>query len=212
MNYNTQLPKLRMPEYGRSIQNMVDHAVSLADRAERQRCAETIIKIMKNMFPEQQEMPDYEQKLWDHLAIMSDFKLDIDYPCEVIRPESFHARPNTVPYSNGRIRFRHYGRYIPDMIDEACELPDGPLRDELLKLIAIQMKKELLLWNKEGQDDSRILQDIYDFSEGRLRLDENAVQLSAYKIPVTPQTQQGQGSGKKKKKKKNKNNNNGGVF
>lgn len=202
MKYNTQLKKLPLPEYGRSIQSMVDYAVTIENRAERQRCAETIIAIMKNMFPEQQDQPDYQQKLWDHLAIMADFELDIDYPYEVIRPENVHARPDQVPYSNGEIHQRHYGRYIPDMINEACELPEGPLQEELIKLIAIQMKKELLLWNKDGLEDRKIINDIYEMSEGRLKVNEEAVRLSDYKMPTAIAAQPSSSSKKKKKKKK----------
>lgn len=202
MKYNTQLKKLPLPEYGRSIQSMVDYAVTIENRAERQRCAETIIAIMKNMFPEQQDQPDYQQKLWDHLAIMADFELDIDYPYEVIRPENVHARPDQVPYSNGEIRQRHYGRYIPDMINEACELPEGPPQEELIKLIAIQMKKELLLWNKDGLEDRKIINDIYEMSEGRLKVNEEAVRLSDYKMPTAIGAQPSSSSKKKKKKKK----------
>lgn len=202
MIYNTQEKKLPLPEYGRSIQSMVDYAITIEDRAERQRCANTIVAVMKNMFPEQRETPDYERKLWDHLAIMADFRLDIDYPYEVIRPESVHAVPSRVPYSNGHIRYRHYGRYIPDLIQHACEMPEGPQRDQLIKLIAIQMKKEHLLWNKEGLDDEKILNDVYEFSEGKLRLDAEAVQLASYKVPPAGAFPQQQTGGKKKKKKK----------
>lgn len=84
MQYNTQQKRMPLPEYGRSIQNMVDHALTIEDRAERQRCANTIINIMGGMFPHLRDVPDFKHKLWDHLAIMSDFKLDIDYPFEVI--------------------------------------------------------------------------------------------------------------------------------
>ena len=208
MEYNTQQPPLTLPGYGRSIQRMVDYAVTIDDRAERQRCAETIIRIMKGKFPEGQDMPDYEHKLWDHLAIMADFKLDIDYPFEVIQPENFRPRPDTVPYGSGRIAQRHYGHYILAMIDEARQLPDGPLRDELVRLIAIQMKKEHLLWNKEGLEDGKILEDIRTLSEGEIVANEKAVNLGAYKLPATMQVQPAQSQGKKKKKKKKNNNNN----
>lgn len=202
MKYNTQQPHLRLPEYGRYIQRMVDHAVTIGDRAERQRCAESIIAVMKRMFPEQQDMPDYQQKLWDHLAIMADFKLDIDYPFEVIRPESVHAHPDRVPYAAGGIRYRHYGRYITDMIAEACSMPEGEERDELVKYIAIQMKKEMLLWNKEGVETGRISNDMAELSDGLLHVDEEAIRLADYKMPAVPAAQAQQGQGKKKKKKK----------
>ena len=88
MQYNTQQKRMPLPEYGRSIQNMVDHALTIEDRSERQRCANTIINIMGNMFPHLRDIPDFKHKLWDHLAIMADFKLDIDYPYEVIRKDN----------------------------------------------------------------------------------------------------------------------------
>ena len=93
MQYNTQQKRMPLPEYGRSIQNMVDHALTIEDRAERQRCANTIINIMGNMFPHLRDVPDFKHKLWDHLAIMSDFKLDIDYPYEIIRKDNLNTRP-----------------------------------------------------------------------------------------------------------------------
>lgn len=209
MIYNTNQKKLLLPEYGRSIQSMVDYALTIEDRAERQRCAETIIRIMRNTCPDQQEMPDYEHKLWDHLAIMADFNLDIDYPVEVIRPESVHRRPDTVPYSNGSIRYRHYGRYIPDLIQECAEMPEGEERDALVKLIAVQMKKEQLLWNKEGLGDERILSDLSDFSDGRLQVSDKDVKLASYKMPANNPQPAAPGTGKKKKKKKKNNNNSG---
>ena len=87
MNYNTERKKLPMPEYGRGIQNMVEFAVTIQDRAERQQCANTIVTIMGNMFPHLRDVPDFKHKLWDHLAVMSDYRLDIDYPYEIIRKD-----------------------------------------------------------------------------------------------------------------------------
>ena len=98
MQYNTQQEHLPLPEYGRGIQNMVNHAMTIEDRAERQRCANTIVNIMGSMFPHLRDVPDFKHKLWDHLAIMSDFKLDIDYPFEVVKPEEFVMRPERIQY------------------------------------------------------------------------------------------------------------------
>ena len=106
MQYNTQQKRMPLPEYGRSIQNMVDHALTIEDRAERQRCANTIINIMGNMFPHLRDVPDFKHKLWDHLAIMSDFKLDIDYPYEIIRKDNLNTRPEVIPYPSTKIRYR----------------------------------------------------------------------------------------------------------
>ena len=88
--YNTQRKRLPMPEYGRSIQNLVDYTLTIEDRARRQRCAEAIIQLMGNMFPQWRDVPDFNHKLWDHLALMSDYKLDIDYPVEIVRAEKAH--------------------------------------------------------------------------------------------------------------------------
>ena len=112
MEYNTQQRKLPLPEYGRSVQNMVDHCLTIADREERQRCANTIINIMGGMFPALRDMEDFHHKLWDHLAIMADFKLDIDYPVEIVKKESLEIAPDRIPYSQSKIRYRHYGHFI----------------------------------------------------------------------------------------------------
>ena len=112
MQYNTQQKRMPLPEYGRSIQNMVDYALTIQDRAERQRCANTIINIMGNMFPYLRDVPDFKHKLWDHLAIMSGFELDIDYPYEIIREDNLVTKPEPIPYSTTRMRYRHYGHKL----------------------------------------------------------------------------------------------------
>ena len=107
MQYNTQQKRMPLPEYGRSIQNMVDYALTIQDRAERQRCANTIINIMGNMFPHLRDVPDFKHKLWDHLAIMSGFELDIDYPYEIIRKDNLVTRPDHIPIRLCTERQRH---------------------------------------------------------------------------------------------------------
>ena len=121
MEYNTQQRTLPLPEYGRSVQNMVDHALTIEDRAERQRCANTIINIMGGMFPHLRDVPDFKHKLWDHLAIMADFKLDIDYPYEIVKKESLEVKPDMLPYPHNGIRYRHYGRILESMIKKAVD-------------------------------------------------------------------------------------------
>lgn len=142
-----------LPEYGRSIQNMVDHALTIENRAERQRCANTIINIMGGMFPHLRDVPDFKHKLWDHLAIMSDFKLDIDYPFEVIRKDKLDNKPEPVPYPNTKIRYRHYGRTLEILIQKACEFPEGDEKRNLVALICNHMKKDYMTWNKDTVDD-----------------------------------------------------------
>lgn len=141
MRYNTAEKKLALPEYGRNIQNMVDYCVTIEDREERKHCADTIINIMGNMFPHLRDVNDFKHILWDHLAIMSDFKLDIDYPYEIVKKEDLNTRPPRLPYSNSRIRYRHYGKTLEMMIQKATEFEQGTEKEVLVKLLANQMKK-----------------------------------------------------------------------
>lgn len=179
MEYNTQREHLPMPEYGRSVQEMIDHALTIENREERQRCAETIVSIMLGMFPSLKDVRDFQVKLWDHLAYMSDYRLDIDYPYPVTRLDGEKQLPDHIGYRNSEIRFRHYGRIIPELIGKAVELEDGPERQQLVRLIAAQMKKDLLIWNKEMADDARVAADILEFSGGVLRIDAENLNLNA---------------------------------
>ncbi|NDV84486.1 DUF4290 domain-containing protein [Bacteroides sp. 51] len=177
MQYNTQQKKLPLPEYGRSIQNMVDYALTLEDRAERQKCANTIISIMGNMFPHLRDVPDFTHKLWDHLAIMSDFKLDIDYPYEIIRKDNLSTKPDLIPYPSTKIRYRHYGRTIEVLIKKAIEFPEGDEKDNLVALIANHMKKDYMAWNKDTIDNEKINDDLIELSRGKLQLTDSLLKL-----------------------------------
>ena len=182
MEYNTKQKRLPLPEYGRSVQKMVDHAMTIEDRNERQRCAETIVQIMGSMFPNlKNELPNYKQKLWDHLAIMSGFTLDIDYPVEVIKEEKFTEPPTRIPYQKGEISHRHYGRIVEAMIEHACTLEDGEERDRLIELILIQMKKNYITWNKDGVEDKRIFDDLRVYSKGKIDITEGEIRLGGTK-------------------------------
>ena len=175
MEYNTKQKRLPLPEYGRSVQKMVDHALTIENREERQRCAETIVRIMKSMFP---DLPDQERKLWDHLAIMSDFKLDIDYPCEVIKPEEFHVAPQNLSYRNSEIKNRHYGRIVEEMVAHALTLQDGEEREQFTELILIQMKKNYIAWNKDGVEDKRIIEDLKCYTDGAIDFTGKEIRIS----------------------------------
>ena len=177
MKYNTEEKRLKLPEYGRNIQNMVDHCVTIADREERKRCADAIITIMGNMFPHLRDVNDFKHILWDHLAIMSDFQLDIDYPYEIVKKEDLYTRPDRLPYSNNRIRYRHYGKTLELMIRRATEYEEGPERDRLIRLFATQMKKSFLTWNKESVDDRKIFKDLAELSGGNILLNEEEHKL-----------------------------------
>ncbi len=179
MEYNTNQKKLALPEYGRSVQKMVDHALTIEDREERQKCADTIVRIMGSMFPNTRNLPDYERKLWDHLAIMSDFMLDIDYPFEVIKKEEFHTPPQRVPYQTGGIKNRHYGRIVEAMIEHASKLEEGEEKEQLIELIAIQMKKNYIAWNKDGVEDKKIFEDLRAYTKGAIDINDREIKLNA---------------------------------
>lgn len=173
-----------LPEYGRSIQNMVDHALTIEDRAERQRCANTIINIMGGMFPHLRDVPDFKHKLWDHLAIMSDFKLDIDYPFEVIPKNNLDAKPEPVPYPCTKIRYRHYGRTLEVLIQKACEFPEGDEKQNLVALICNHMKKDYMTWNKDTVDDRKIADDLYELSGEKLQMTDEILKLMTERIDL----------------------------
>lgn len=170
MKYNTQEKRLPLPEYGRSVQNMIDYAVTIKDRSERQRCANTIITIMGNMFTHLRDVPDFKHKLWDHLAIMSDFKLDIDYPYEIVRKESLSSKPERLTYNLNKIHFRHYGRNLEAIIRKAADMPEGDERDALINLLANNMKKNYYAWNKDNTDEDKIIEDLRLLSDGKIDL------------------------------------------
>lgn len=189
MEYNTQQRKLPLPEYGRSVQNMVDHALTLTDRAERQRCANTIINIMGGMFPHLRDVPDFKHKLWDHLAIMSDFKLDIDYPYEIVKKESLEVKPEPLPYPQSGIRYRHYGRFLESMIKKVKDYPNEEDRKQLITLLANHMKKSFQNWNKDGVEDQKILDDFRFYTRGELDLTLEDLHLNEQRtfVPRKPQ-------------------------
>ena len=196
--YNSQLKKLALPEYGRNIQQMVDYCCTIEDREERTKCAYSIISTMGNLFPQLRDEADYVHKLWDHLAIMSDFKLDIDYPYEVVKAETLDSKPDPMNYKLENIKMRHYGKLIERMIERACEYPDGEEKDALVMLIANHMKKQIFQINKEDVEDAKIFNDLAFYSKGRITLDPATHTLHQFKEAPTAAPKQ---QGKKKKKK-----------
>ncbi len=177
MDYTTHRSRLILPEYGRNVQQMIDHALTIEDREERTRCVYTIIEIMGNLFPYLRDINDFKHKLWDHIAIMSDFKLDIDYPYEIIKKEELEERPEKIEYQRSKIRYLHYGRNLEKMIEEAGDYPEGEERDKLIHLIANQMKKCFLTWNKEIVNNQKIFDDLRELSNGKINASPETLRL-----------------------------------
>lgn len=207
-SYNTKTKKLQFPEYGRHIQNMVDYCVNLENRDERKRCAEMIVQTMSAFFAHQKERADYQQILWDHLYIMSGFKLDIDFPYEVSSAEEYQSRPpHPLPsHRNRPPKYRHYGHSIDKMINLVIQMPKGAEREEYEKLIALQMKRDYIVWNKNNVANTRIFTDLYEMSKGEIYLDEFTCTLPEAKELLNTNMPAANGQYKKKnnnsKKKK----------
>lgn len=177
MVYNTKQKRLSLPEYGRNIQNMVDYCISIPDRESRTKCANVIIGIMGNMFPHLRDVNDFKHILWDHLAVMADFSLDIDYPYETVKKEDLYIKPSKLPYPQGPITYKHYGRNMEKMICKIVEYEEGERKKRLINLLAIHMKRSFLVWNKEVVDDHKIFEDLKQLSNGSIVLDENHCKL-----------------------------------
>ncbi|MFH2141017.1 MAG: DUF4290 domain-containing protein [Bacteroidota bacterium] len=171
MDYNTQRKKLFLPEYGRHIQKMVDHVKSIEDREERNKLAKELIAIMGNLNPHFRDVADFKHKLWDHLLIMSDFDLDIDFPYEVIKKEVLTEKPRKIAYAIGEVKLKHYGRNLEKFIDYAANKEEGEEKQLLIAAIANHMKKSYLMWNKEAVLDQVIFDDIKKLSQGRISVD-----------------------------------------
>ena len=171
LDYNTSRTRLVLPEYGREVQKMVEHAKTLPTREERQRCAEEIVKIMNRMFPHNRDDVNYRQKLWDHLAIMSNFELDVDYPYNVSEARSMSKKPQPLGYPMNTIPMRHYGSLVFELFEQLKTMPTGEARDELVRQTANQMKRDLLLWSHANNVEERIAGDLARFTDGAIQID-----------------------------------------
>ena len=184
LDYNTQRERLVLPEYGREVQQMVDYCVSLKSRAERQRCANTIIAVMERMMPHTYENKDYRQKLWDHLALMSGFQLDIDYPCDITEAQKMLQKPAPMRYPMQRIPVRHYGNMMFEVFELLKTLPNGAERTELTRLAANQMKRALVLWGHGSSDDEKVASDLADYTDGKIQLDLETFKFDRTETPT----------------------------
>jgi hypothetical protein len=186
MEYYTTKNKLILTEYGRNIQQMVEYAMTIQDRDERTRCVKTIINIMGNLFPHLRDVNDFKHKLWDHLAMMSNYQLDIDYPYEVVKPSDLQSKPDKIPYPNRNIKDRHYGNNLPEFVHAACHLDNPEHEEKLISILANQMKKYFVTWNKDSVEDQKIFDDITAMTNGKFNLNQQSVKLKESKEFVAP--------------------------
>ncbi len=200
LEYNTQRDKLIISEYGRHIQKMVQHAMTLESKDERQKTANAIIDMMGELNPHLRDIDDFKHKLWDHLYIISDFKLDVDSPFEKPSIEELFQKPEPLTYPNKKIKFNHYGKVIEMLIDEAVKMEDEDLKQKLVLAIANQMKKSYVNWNRDSVEDKLILKQLSILSSEKLSLPEDTELVKA------TQTQKPPSNNSNWKKKKNNRN------
>tara|TARA_B100000945_G_C20420004_1_gene617416 strand:+ start:2082 stop:2696 length:615 start_codon:yes stop_codon:yes gene_type:complete len=169
MQYNTVKDQLTIPEYGRHVQTMINHAVSINDKKKQQKCVDSIITFMGQMNPHLRDVKEFTHKLWDHLHIMSDFKLNVNSPYPKPEMEKLAEKPDPMKYPGNKIKFSYYGKTIPNMIETALTL-SGSEKEIMTGMIANQMKKSYILFNESSVDNNIIKAHLKQLSNGRLEL------------------------------------------
>jgi len=209
MEYNTSLPVMTIAEYGRNVHRMIEYCLELTDREERSRCARSIVRVMVILNPQMKEYADYEHKLWDHLHIISNFKLDVDSPYPKPEPEMIKSKPEIVPYPQSNIRFKHYGKILEDLLQKAMAEKDDKAREIFTDQLAQLMKRHYLNWNRDSVNDQLIVEQLENLSGGKLKVSEQFRFLHTSEIlpkNAIPQNQMQHTNAKKKnnlhKKKK----------
>ena len=175
--YNTEVEKLQMPEYGRNVLKMVEDLKKIEDREKRTRQAYAVVKVMESLNPQVHQQENFAQKLWDHLFIIAGYELDVDAPYPKPSPEAISSRPDPIPLNTKPIRARHYGRNIESILDLIASEPEGEMRTSMIRSLAIYMRQQYLIWNKDTVADQTIFQDIERLSGGRVKVPEG-IELS----------------------------------
>ncbi len=172
---------MTIPEYGRNVQKMIEYTLELPTKEERTAAAKTIIVAMTVLNPHIKELTDYKQMLWDHLYIMSDFKLDCDSPYPMPAPDTIHATPKRIPYPQKAIKYKNYGSILEQVIKEARTMEEGPDKQAISGMIANFMKHLFLTYNKDSVNDEVIFEHLKEMSGGLLEVKEGT-RLSAVYI------------------------------
>lgn len=170
--YNTERVRLYIPEYGRNVQKMVEYLKTIEDREKRNEQARAVIKVMEIINPAVKLQDDFEHKLWDHLHIISGFSLDVDSPYPIPAPESLNDKPLMVPIEKRPIKATHYGRNIESIIELIASTEDGDMKTEMIRTLALYMRQQYLIWNKDSVSDQTIFQDIERLSDNRIKVPE----------------------------------------
>jgi len=181
MEYNTQRPDMILSEYGRGMQKMVDKVTMVPDRELRSKLSISLMNVMINLNPTIKDLDNYQQKLWDHLHIISGFKLDIDGPYPKPEPEILNQKPEPIPYNNVRIKFRFYGRNLQYMVDRATRVEDKEIKQSFINMIASFMTNSSRNWNNENLTPDVITEHLKTLSKDRLHLNSEDLNIHVEK-------------------------------
>lgn len=205
MEYNTARDKLIISEYGRNFQKIVNEIVAEPDKKIRTEMTERLVEIMSSFNTEVASKEDYKHTLYDHVYIMSDGKLDIDFPYPLPDPKEnkIVSKPK---YNTNNIKLRPYGKYIQTIIEKAVDYEDGLEKEELVKTIANILKKMYLNWNRDSVDDELIFEHLDLLSDGQLKLrDSDKLKTTSEILKIVnkqEQTKTTTSSNKRKRKRK----------
>jgi len=175
MKYNTDLSKLIIPEYGRHIHQIIENLSTIKDKKKRNEQTEIVIQIMGNLNPHLRDVNDFKHKLWDHLFIMSDYKLDVDSPYPIPEKKEQEERPKKIDNTQGSVKYRHYGKFVIDMLSKVHDIKDEETKNKIIISIANQMKRSYINWNKSNVLDEFIFNEIEEISNGKLKIPENTI-------------------------------------
>jgi len=174
MEYNTQRKHLNVPEYGRNVQMLVEYIINdIHDREERTRAAYAIVNLMAQANPQMRNQPEYLQKIWDHLHIIADYKLDVDSPYPQPEPLDKNAVASNKPsYPQRTFKYHFYGENIELMIKQAVLMEEGEQKTRYVQVLASYMKYCYRNWNDDKVADDIIIKHLGELSKGLLTVDK----------------------------------------
>ena len=208
MDYNTQREKLILPEYGRNVQKMIEQVKAIEDKEKRSQQMRAVVQVMGILNPQIRELNDYKHKLWDHAQVIGGFDLDIDAPYPAPTPQQFEERPDIIALPGKPIKAACYGRNIENMIALIADREDDEIKKEMIRTLALYMRQQYLIWNKDNVAEETIFADIERLSEGKLKvpadIHQGAISQNAnYARPGISVGSQGGGGNYNNKKNRN---------
>lgn len=209
MIYNTDRIEIEMREYGRHLQRVVDYALTVKDRALRQKIAENIIHLMGILNPQLRNASDYKQKLWDHIFIISKFQLDVDSPYPIPTEETARIKPAELPYPQKKIKLKHYGKNVEALVAKAKSMEDEGKKEVFTEIIGNFMKMAYKNWSNEEVSNELIKEDMKSLSGGELEISEDMnIETMSRNQPKRNFSQNRNNNNRGRNNNNNRNNNN----